>query len=327
MRSMVAVVLVIPLGLDLYLPVPEDNPLTGKKIDLGRRLFNDRRLSRDQTIACVSCHDPVRAFSVPQAIAAGVFGRVGRRNAPALINRGYGRAFFWDGRVATLEEQVLSPIQDPDEMDLTLAEATRRVGFNAQDISDALASYIRAILSGDSPLDRFVEGETAALSPEQRQGLQIFRGRASCTGCHVGPNFSDERVHNTGVAWNGGRFTDVGAGRGEFKTPTLREVARTGPYMHDGSLRTLEDVVDFYSDGGRQNPWLDPRIRVLRLSVEEKGAVVAFLRSLTGTVTDGTYQPRLGRDRSSGNSASACVKPIVAARGPAVGAAVCGSVM
>src|SRR3972149_3209049 len=123
MRLLLALVLVIPLGLDLYMPVPEENPLTAEKIELGQRLFNDRRLSRDGSVSCVSCHDPQRAFASTQPVAIGGFGRQGSRNAPALINRGYGRAFFWDGRVSTLEEQVLKPIQDANEMDLTLAEA------------------------------------------------------------------------------------------------------------------------------------------------------------------------------------------------------------
>src|SRR5947207_15478458 len=131
----------IPVGLDLYLPAPEENPVTADKIELGRRLFFDRRLSRDGSIACSSCHDPERAFSDGRALAVGVFGRQGRRNSPALINRGYGRSFFWDGRVATLEEQVLKPIQDPNEMDMTLPEASARVGFSAQEISRALSSY------------------------------------------------------------------------------------------------------------------------------------------------------------------------------------------
>jgi cytochrome c peroxidase len=279
--------LVIPLGLDLYMPIPEANPLTEENIELGRRLFNDRRLSRDGTIACSSCHDPARVFSVNRDIAPGVSGRIGRRNAPTLVNRGYGRAFFWDGRAHSLEEQVLQPIQDPNEMDLTLAEAVVRTGVDATTISHALASYVRVILSGDSPYDRFVAGDRAALSADAQAGMQIFRGRGNCTACHIGPTFSDERPHNTGVAWRDGRLMDIGAGHGDFKTPTLREVARTSPYMHDGSLPTLDAVVDFYSDGGHQNPALDPEIRPLHLSASEKHAVLAFLQSLSGTVSDG----------------------------------------
>src|SRR5881296_915596 len=129
MLFLLAAAVTIPLGLDLYLPVPEDNPLTAENIELGRRLFFDRRLSRDGSIACSSCHDPERAFSDDRPVAIGVDGRYGRRNAPALINRGYGRSFFWDGRVRSLEEQVLKPIQDPNEMDLPLPEAASRVGL------------------------------------------------------------------------------------------------------------------------------------------------------------------------------------------------------
>ena len=289
--------LVIPLGLDLYLPVPEENPLTVEKIELGRRLFNDRRLSRDGSIACASCHNPDRAFSDGRAVPVGVFGREGRRNAPALINRGYGRAFFWDGRARTLEEQVLKPIEDPNEMDLPAADAASRVGLTAEDLSRALASYVRSILSGNSPFDRFVNGERTALSAEQQAGLQIFRGKGNCTACHVGPNFTDEKLHNTGVAWRpssastgsgqAGAFADEGAGNGTFKTPTLREVAHTAPYMHDGSIPTLEEVVDFYDNGGRSNPNIDPEIHPLHLSVEEKQALVAFLNSLSGSIREG----------------------------------------
>jgi cytochrome c peroxidase len=272
----------IPLGLDLYLPVPEGNPLTVEKIELGRRLFFDRRLSRDNSTSCSSCHDPERAFADGRAIAVGVFERKGRRNSPALINRGYGRLFFWDGRVATLEEQVLKPIEDPNEMDLPLAEAAARVGLAPDEISRALASFVRSILSGGSPFDRYINGDRAALTPEQQAGLQVFRGKGNCTACHVGPNFTDEGLHNTGVAWRDGELADAGAGQGRFKTPTLREVARTAPYMHDGSLKTLEDVVEFYNQGGRANPGLDFEIRRLNLSPEEERALVAFLSALSG---------------------------------------------
>ena len=267
------------------MPVPEDNPLTAEKIELGRRLFNDRRLSRDRSIACASCHNPGRAFSDGRAVPVGVDGRKGRRNAPALINRGWGRAFFWDGRVRTLEEQVLKPIEDPNEMDLPVADAASRVGLRPEDLSRALASYVRSIMSGNAPYDRFVNGERTALSAEQQAGLQIFRGKGNCTACHVGPTFTDERLHNTGVAWRNGQLTDPGAGNGTFKTPTLRETARTAPYMHDGSLATLHDVVAFYERGGSANPFLDPELRPLGLTAQEKQALQSFLLSLSGTTT------------------------------------------
>jgi cytochrome c peroxidase len=276
-----AATVTIPLGLDLYLPVPEDNPLTAEKIEIGRRLFFDRRLSRDGSVTCGSCHDPERAFSDGRAVAIGVFGRKGRRNAPALVNRGYGRLFFWDGRANRLEDQVLKPIEDPNEMDLPLGEAAARVGLRAGEISQALASFVRSILSGNSRFDRFINGELGALTAEEQAGLQIFRGKANCTACHVGPNFTDERLHNTGVAWRDGGLADGGAGEGRFKTPTLREVARTAPYMHDGSISRLEDVIEYYNRGGNTNPHLDPELHPLHLSAEEKGSLLIFLHSLT----------------------------------------------
>lgn len=293
--------LVIPLGLDLYMPVPEENPITVDKIELGRRLFNDGRLSRDRTVACSSCHDPDHAFSKPDAISPGVFGRRGGRNAPALINRGWGRSFFWDGRVATLEEQVLEPIEDPNEMDLSIAEASKRVGVAPQDMAHALATYIRSIMSGNAPYDRYLNGDRVALSADAQAGLRVFRGKGNCTACHVGPNFTDEKFHNTGIAWAGsspgagtaGSFRDEGRAtisgkaedRGAFKTPTLREIERSAPYMHDGSLASLDDVVDYYDRGGNRHALLDPEVRPIGLTEPEKHALVAFLRSLSGTMT------------------------------------------
>jgi cytochrome c peroxidase len=158
------------------------------------------------------------------------------------------------------------------------------------EISRSLASFVRSLLSGDSPFDRFVNGDRDALTAEQQAGLQIFRGKGNCTACHVGPTFSDERFHNTGVAWRAGRIVDDGrfevtglaADRGAFKTPTLREIARTAPYMHDGTLVTLADVVDFYDRGGNQNPGLDPEVRPLRLTNIEKQELTAFLAALNG---------------------------------------------
>jgi cytochrome c peroxidase len=296
--------LTIPLGLDLYMPVPEDNPITADGIELGRRLFDDPRLSRDGSIACTSCHDPQRAFSRPDAISPGIDRRRGTRNAPALLNRGWGRSFFWDGRSASLEEQVLKPIEDPNEMGSTVADAAARVGQTPQDLSRALATYIRSIMSGNSPYDRYINGDRTALSPDAERGLQIFRGKGNCTACHVGPNFTDERFHNTGVAWRSvasgigvvigaptpsapldeGRAAITGnvQERGAFKTPTLREVARTSPYMHDGSISSLEDVVDYYDRGGNKNATLDPELRPLALTILEKERLIAFLRELAG---------------------------------------------
>lgn len=300
-RLLLAASLLIPLGLDLYMPVPEDNPITAEKIELGRRLFNDRRLSRDGTVACASCHHPDHAFATPHAISPGVFGRRGTRHAPALVNRGWGRSFSWDGRVATLEEQVLKPIEDPNEMDLSIAEASARVGVTREDMSRAMATYIRSIMSGNTPYDRYIDGDRTALSADAQAGLKLFRGKGNCTACHVGPTFTDERFHNTGIAW--GRspgepgatesFRDEGragvtgrAGdRGAFKTPTLREIEHSAPYMHDGSLVSLDQVIDYYDRGGNRHALLDQELRPIGLTASEKHALVAFLRSLSGTVT------------------------------------------
>ncbi len=304
----------IPLGLDLYLPVPEDNSLTREKVELGRKLFFDPLLSRDQTLSCAGCHDPERAFTDGRAISQGVFGRKGSRSVPTLVNRGYGRAFFWDGRISSLEEQVLQPIQDSKEMDMTLEEILTRLkkeedyrqGFreafrtevNSSGVAKALASFVRTLLSGHSRFDRYFNGEREALSEDARQGLEIFRGKGNCTACHIGPNFTDERFHNTGVAWKKGQLTDPGRflvsgqekDQGAFKTPTLREIARTAPYMHDGSLKSLKDVIKFYDRGGNPNPSLDPDLKPLRLTQREKRALKTFLKSLSGHIREGDWE-------------------------------------
>lgn len=301
----------VPLGLDLYRPVPQDNPLTFGKVKLGRRLFRDRLLSRDRSTACADCHRPKLAFTDGRAKAVGVYGRQGPRSVPTLINRAWGKSFFWDGRMPTLEEQVLQPILAELEMDLTLEEAVDRLrgkrryrksfeaAFrrepDADGLADALAAYVRTILAGDSPFDRYAFGDREALSAEELAGLRLFRGNAGCSFCHSGPTFTDEEFHNTGVAWRDESFQDDGRAivtkdredRGKFKTPTLREVDRTAPYMHDGSLATLEDVVEFYSNGARPSPNLDPDIRRLNLSTKEKAQLIAFLQALGGSVREG----------------------------------------
>jgi cytochrome c peroxidase len=283
--------LTIPAGLDAYLPIPAGNPLTREKVELGRKLFSDSRLSRDNSVSCATCHDPKHAFTDARAVAVGIAGRAGTRRVPRLVNRGYGKLFFWDGRAATLEEQVLQPIQNPHEMDMRLDEALARVGLPESTVRQALASYVRTILSGDSPYDRYLQGAADALTGVERRGLRLFRGKAGCAACHVGPNLTDERFHNTGVGWPADRgrieVTGLAPDLGAFKTPSLREAARTPPYMHDGSLKTMEDVIDFYDKGGKPNPALDPEIRELHLDSGEKAALAEFLKALNGTVRDG----------------------------------------
>jgi cytochrome c peroxidase len=284
---LLSLVLRPPLGLDLYMPVPESNPLTPAKIALGRKLFFDKRLSLNGTVACVNCHDPKLAFSDGRKVARGIGGAEGTRSAPTIVNRGYGKTFFWDGRAKTLEQQALEPILNPKELGITEDEVERRTGLKIDDVTAALASYVRTIRSGDSRFDRYASGNQRALNDLEKAGLALFRGKAGCNTCHIGPNFSDEQFHNTGIAWRGGRLADQGAGEGKFKVPTLREVARTAPYMHDGSLKTLEDVVDYYDRGGNANPALDEDLRPLHLNAEEKRALVAFLHSLSGSIREG----------------------------------------
>ena len=211
MVIILALMLAIPLGLDLYMPVPEDNPMTSSKArSSGESCFTTAVCRVAGAIACASCHDPERAFSDSRPLAVGVFGRIGQRHAPALINRGYGRSFFWDGRIATLEEQVLKPIQDPNEMDLTASTRRRRaLVWVCRRSRRRLPATSEAFSRATHRYDRFINGDRRALTDEQQRGMQIFRGRGNCTACHVGPTFSDERFHNTGVAWQ----NDQAAGR------------------------------------------------------------------------------------------------------------------
>jgi cytochrome c peroxidase len=275
--------------------VPDANPLTPDKVALGRQLFFETKLSSDHMVSCATCHDPNKAFADGRAVARGVNGMTGARNTPSLINAGSGQVFFWDGRAGSLEAQVLGPIFNPKEMGLTEAALQRQTGLSSAEVADALASYVRTIRSGSSRYDWYLAGQTQVLTSIERVGLDLFQGKGRCGRCHRGSNFTDDRFHNTGVGWQKGKFVDEGrfavtgdpSDRGAFKTPTLREIARTAPYMHDGSIATLEDVVEFYSQGGRENPELDPRMRPIRFTTEEKQALVAFLKTLSGQVSEG----------------------------------------
>jgi cytochrome c peroxidase len=228
-------------------------------------------------------------------VAVGIEGRLGSRNVPTLVNRVWGKAFFLDGRAPTLEAQALEPILNPIEMGLGLNDIKGRVGLEPNDVARALASYVRTIVSGNSDYDRYTSGKAAALSPEAKAGLAVFRGKGQCTSCHAGPNLTDEQFHNTGIAYRDGVPLDEGRfrisgraeDRGAFKVPTLRNVERTAPYMHDGSLARLEDVVDYYDRGGNANPGLDADLHPLHLTAEEKRSLVAFLRTLSGTIREG----------------------------------------
>lgn len=294
-----------PLGLDAWLPAPLDNRPTPARVGLGERLFGDPVLSADSSLACADCHHPGYAFAAPLSVARGVRGSRGTRNALSLLNRGYLDRFFWDGRASSLEEAVLMPISNPDELGLDLARAVTRLRRDSVYVSAfmeaygqtpsipglarALASYVRSLRSGAAPADLHAAGKRSAFGPAARRGRALFMGEAACWLCHSGPLLSDGRLHNTGVSWGS---ADTGAhlrtgreeDRGLFRTAPLRDVALTAPYMHDGSLETLEDVVAFYAQGGGPNPNLAPVLRSLRLTPAQQADLLAFLRSLTGTV-------------------------------------------
>jgi len=277
----------IPLGLAPR-PVPKDNPLTEARVQLGRRLFFDPMLSADHTVACASCHQPAKGFSSGQARPRGIGGQQTMRRAPTLFNRAYGTAFFWDGRETSLEEQALRPIEDPREMGARLPNILQRLRHHKEYRARFETAFADGVTSGNLGADRFIQkGETAAMTAQQRHGLWLFESRAGCWRCHSGPNFTDEQFHNTGVSWGHepldlGRFavTRKDADRGKFKTPTLRGVVLTAPYMHDGSLANLKAVVDFYNRGGGLNAYRDRLLAPLRLTSEEVQSLVAFLKAL-----------------------------------------------
>lgn len=298
----------VPLGLeDPAVYIPADNPQTSKKIELGRLLFFDKRLSKTNTVACANCHMPGLAFTDGQAVSMGINRLQGGRSAPTAINRVYSKVQFWDGRAQTLEEQSTGPFINPvehgfldyDEMTSKMKKVSgyRQLfqevfhdEITEKNIGKAIASFQRTLISGNSPADRFdFGGEEQALNDAAKRGLELFRGKARCTRCHSGFNFTDEKFHNLGIGWDTntvdlGRYMvtknpeDIGA----FKTPTLREISRTAPYMHDGRFGSLEEVVAFYNQGGIQNPHQDNTIIPLELTEVEQQDVVSFLRSLNG---------------------------------------------
>jgi cytochrome c peroxidase len=277
------------------LNVPETNPLTPEKIAKGRELFFDTGLSADNSTSCATCHDPAKAFTDGTAVAIGIHKTKGARNTQTLVNAGASRIFFWDGRAGSLETQSLQPMMNAKEMGLKESQIEERTGMKREEVMNALASYMRTIRSTDSRVDYFRAGQTSMLSADEKAGFDLFRGRGGCLPCHSGPNFTDDRFHNTGVGFKNGVYSDAGRfdvtrdeqDRGAFKTPTLREIALTAPYMHDGSVATLEDVVEFYSNGGVHNPNIDPLVRTPRFSPVEKRQLVAFMKALTGRVTEG----------------------------------------
>lgn len=295
-----------PLGL-LPIEWPASNPYTPAKAELGRLLFFDQRLSGAGDTSCASCHKPELAFSDGLNVPVGTHqAKAGDRSAPSLINRAYGRFQFWDGRAATLEEQVRGPIQNSQEMGSSAECATEAVGRIAgyrahfqrafgspevtfERIAQAIATFERTILSGNSRYDRYVAGDRTQLKPAELRGAQLFFGKAQCSQCHSGPNFTSEEFTNLGLGTDRpplDKGRSVVTSRQEdwsaFKVPTLRESTKTGPWMHDGRMKALENVMNFYRQGGILNGGRDRRIVKLDFTDDDRADLIAFLHTLEG---------------------------------------------
>jgi cytochrome c peroxidase len=334
----------LPFGLSLateQISGLKENPLTRAKIELGRQLYFDPRLSADKTVSCASCHSHTEGFAARTQFGVGIKGQTGDRNSPVSFNRIVSAAQFWDGRAASLEEQAIGPIANPIEMGNThdaCVECIRgiegyRLQFDAvfgpksvtiENVGKAIASFERTIVTGPAAydyynalkpfLDQFPEQEDIEalkeddqplyarylkikadsdahpMTEEAKRGLALFFSeKANCTACHAGANFSDEKYHNLGVGMDKekpdlGRYnvTKDEKDKGAFKTPTIRNIAISGPYMHDGSQKTLEEVVEWYAKGGHPNPWLSDKIKKLDLTAQDKADLVAFMKSCAG---------------------------------------------
>ncbi len=285
-------------------PAPADNPTTSGRVALGQRLFTDKRLSRDRTTACSTCHQARRAFTNGQVAAVGIGGQKMPRNVPTLLNVGYRRTLFWDGRAHQLEEIMVRALEHPAVIHMTPDEFVARLRsipeyvrafdeefggpVTVEAVGRAMAAYQRSLISDAVPFDRFARGEEDALNESARRGYLVFRDRANCITCHSGPDFTDGALRRIGVGWNGKAYKDPGLGKvtgkpghaGMFKVPTLRELKWTTPYMHDGSFTTLEEVVDYYDRGGNEGTPTDLK-GPMKLTDAEKKDLVEFLGSLS----------------------------------------------
>ncbi|NDC54598.1 MAG: cytochrome-c peroxidase [Planctomycetia bacterium] len=341
---------VLPLGLSqgaAQVTGLDANPLTRAKIELGRQLYFDTRLSADSTVSCASCHDPSMGYTAHTKTGVGIRGQLGGRNSPVSFNRILSGAQFWDGRADSLEAQAIGPIQNPIEMGFTHAGVVKRLGeipvyrkqfetifgdLTIERVGQAIAAFERAVVTAPSPYDydeqmkafagldqediaedpdlakRYAAAKAGAeahpLSEAARRGREIFfTEKGNCTACHVGANLADEKFHNIGVGMQAenpdlGRFavTKDERDKGAFKTPTVRNVSLTAPYMHDGSIATLEEVVEWYDKGGHPNPGLSDKIRPLNLSTQDKADLLAFMQACTGP-TPAVQTGRLPADR------------------------------
>ena len=289
-------------------PHPEDNAPTPQRVELGKKLFFDPRLSGDGNMSCATCHNPLLGWSDGLPTGKGVKSMVLDRASPTVINTAYNTIQMWDGRKATLEEQAMGPMEATVEMNMDTAklfkwlnasegyrslfkEAYPGKPIDADSVSRAIASFERTVVSNTSPFDRWVAGAKDAMTADQIKGFALFidPAKGNCAACHSGANFTDNGFHNLGLASFGkdtpdmGRYAQkpVASLKGAFKTPTVRESASTGPYFHDGSAKSLDEVVEFYSKGGIVKTNLSRSMKELTLSKDEKGQLVAFLNALS----------------------------------------------
>lgn len=286
---------------------PTDSPFTPETVDLGHRLFFDKGLSKDGSMNCASCHIPEKGWVTSNAVDTKVGGAANKRNSPTVLNLAYHSTFYWDGRMPTLEAVCAAAWKgqlgaDPaavagslNSLPETQALFKRAYGQepSADNIPKALASFLRALTNGDSAFDKFNAGDKNAISADAQKGFEIFK-KSGCVNCHVQPLFTDLDFHNTGIGFDKpeaekdhGRkdATKAEAEDGKFKTPSLRNVALTAPYFHDGSGKTLDDAIDLMASGGMKNPLLDGKLQRVMLSAKDKAQLKAFLESLTGTST------------------------------------------
>lgn len=298
-----------------FIPFPKDNRYAREKAVLGKKLFFDTRLSLTSAQSCASCHNP--GFGWGDGLAVGVGQRMVNldRHTPTIVNAAWGEMFMWDGRAATLEEQALGPIQSPTEMNMPIDLLVKRLssiaeysslfatvfpgrGLTSRTLAEAIATYERTVVSEQAPFDAWIGGDKHAISEEAKRGFALFNTKGRCSSCHEGWNFTNDGFHDIGLP-----SADVGRGQflpgipkmlHAFKTPSLREISRRAPYMHDGSIATLEEVIEHYNLGGLDRPSRSDLMIPLRLEPEEKADLVAFLNTLASTSRP-TNMPTLPR--------------------------------
>ncbi|MCC2642217.1 MAG: ccA1 [Nitrospira sp.] len=287
-------------------PTPPTNLSYSGKVELGKQLYFDTRLSKNNTVSCAFCHNPGTGFADARQVSIGAFGTAGGRQSPTVYNTGFIPLQFWDGRAGSLEEQAIGPIHNPVEMaeeHHTVVPKIAKIaayqkqfqlvfggGVSLQHIAEAIAAFERTIVSQNSAFDKHVMGTAGSMNESALRGMALFKGKARCILCHNGPNFTDNQFHNLGVPQVGSLKEDLGRyivtraekDKGAFKTPTLRSIIETAPYMHDGAFKTLEEVIDFFDQGGGDNPHLSPYMKPLGLMPEEKADLLEFLKALTG---------------------------------------------